>query len=320
MFAVRGILISFSIFALFYCALSLLVCSLWRRVWRCAPTFRQRLCADVLFSVRMAPLVVASGITLILAVPSFLLLEPHAGTESLGILPMALGACGIGLTIAGLWKAATAWMRASRMLAEWSREATFVCSSPVYAKQSVFVMRTSNSAPPLTAAGVLRPTVWLSRAAEFVLTERELKSALQHEAVHVRRRDNLRKLLMRLAAFPGMARLENAWRETTEMAADDEAVASASEALDLAAAVIKLSRLASLQPAGELTSALVHSPAEAVNARVERLIAWNERSTPASRLSSRSAFCIAIAAVVSLALTYSYLLVRVHAATEWLVR
>jgi len=44
------------------------------------------------------------------------------------------------------------------------------------------------------------------------------------------------------------------------MAADDAAVSNASEALDLAAAVIKLSRLAPLLAAGELTTALVHSP------------------------------------------------------------
>jgi hypothetical protein len=105
------------------------------------------------------------------------------------------------------------------------------------------------------------------------------------------------------------------------MAADDAAVSSASEALDLAAAVIKLSRLAPLQAPAELTTALVHSPAESVNARVERLIAWTERrSIPANGYSLRYALCTAIAVVGTLAVTYSELLVRVHAASEWLVR
>jgi beta-lactamase regulating signal transducer with metallopeptidase domain len=163
--------------------------------------------------------------------------------------------------------------------------------------------------------------VWLSRAAEFVLTERELQSALRHEVVHVRRRDNLRKLILRLVAFPRMAELESAWREATEMAADDAAVSSASEALDLAAAVIKLSRLAPLEAPVELTMALVHSPAECVNARVERLIGWRERrQSPAPGYSLGYALCAAAAVVVTMAVTYSELLVRVHAATEWLVR
>jgi hypothetical protein len=136
----------------------------------------------------------------------------------------------------------------------------------------------------------------------------------------VLRRDNLRKLLMRAVAFPGMSGLEKAWRETAEMAADDAAVASASEALDLASAVIKLSRLASLQPPGELSTALVHSPAESVNARVERLVAWKERPQQEGGLSRSYAFCAAAVAVATLAATYGALLIRMHAATEWLVR
>ncbi|MGC2610931.1 MAG: hypothetical protein WA320_12715, partial [Candidatus Sulfotelmatobacter sp.] len=182
-------------------------------------------------------------------------------------------------------------------------------------------VRVSAAAPPLTAAGILRPSVWLSQAAELVLSEREFESALRHEITHVRRRDNLRKLILRLVAFPGMAELERAWREATEMAADDAAVSSAMEALDLAAALIKLSRLAPLEPPAELTTALVHSPAGAVNARVERLIAWTEpRQDPAPGYSLLYPLCTATAAVVTLAITYSHLLVRVHAATEWLVR
>lgn len=186
---------------------------------------------------------------------------------------------------------------------------------------SVSVLWISAAAPPLTAAGILRPSVWLSRAAELVLTERELRSALRHEVVHLRRRDNLRKLILRLVAFPGMAELESAWREATEMAADDAAVSSASEALDLAAAVIKLSRLAPLSLPAELATALVHSPAESVNARVQRLIAWTEhRQSLAPRHSLGYALCAAVAVMSTLAVTYSELLVRVHAATEWLVR
>jgi hypothetical protein len=105
------------------------------------------------------------------------------------------------------------------------------------------------------------------------------------------------------------------------MAADDGAVSSASEALDLAAAVIKLSRLAPLKPAAELTTALVHSPAESVNARVERLLAWTEpRQSAAREYSWAYVLTTAAAVVVTLGLTYSELLVRVHAATEWLVR
>jgi beta-lactamase regulating signal transducer with metallopeptidase domain len=321
MFALRGIAVSFSIFVLFYSALSLVVCSVSRRVLLYGERYSARRCADLLFTLRVSPLVVATGVTLALAVPSFVLLEPRTVIEPMGAVPLALGLSGIAVVLAGMWKAASALLRASRTVARWSRQARVIAIRPTDSRNPISVLRISAAAPPLTAAGILWPSVWLSRAAEFVLTERELQSALRHEVVHVRRRDNLRKLIMRLVAFPGMAELESAWREATEMAADDAAVSSASEALDLAAAVIKLSRLAPLQAPAELTTALVHSPAESVNARVERLIAWTERrSIPANGYSLRYALCTAIAVVGTLAVTYSELLVRVHAASEWLVR
>ena len=321
MYAVRGLAVSFSIFVALYSVLSVGVCCLWRSVWLSGQQYPARRFADLLFALRMMPFAVAAGITLALAVPSFLLLEPRAVNEPMGAVPLALGLCGMAVMLAGVWNAAAALQRASRTVARWSSEAGVIGSIPVDSEVSVPVLRVSGAAPPLTAAGILRPGVWLSRAAEFVLTERELQSALRHEVVHVQRRDNLRKLILCLVAFPGMAELESAWREATEMAADDAAVSSASEALDLAAAVIKLSRLGPLEAPAELTTALVHSPAESLNARVERLIAWTEqRQSPAPGYSLGFALCAAAAIAATLALTYGELLVRVHTATEWLVR
>ncbi len=321
MFAVRGIAVSFSIFGMLYCALSLAVCAVWRRVGLGCQRLPPRRRADVFFTLRATPFALATGSTLVLAVPSFLLLEPRAVNEPMGAMPVALGVCGMALVLAGLWNGVAALLQASRTVARWSREAHVIGLKDVDSRASIPVLRVSGVAPPLTAAGILRPSVWLSQAAEFVLSERELESALRHEVVHVRRRDNLRKLILRLVAFPGMAELESAWREATEMAADDAAVGSASEALDLAAAVIKLSRLAPLEAPAELTTALVHSPAESLNARVERLMAWTERKQKTSSVYSWVfMMCAAVAVMLTLALTYSELLVRVHAATEWLVR
>ena len=321
MFALRGIAVSFSIFILLYSALSLAVCGVWRNLRLGTQRHSARRCADLLFILRTIPLLVATAATFALAVPSFLLLEPRAVNEPIGVLPVILGLCGMGTLLAGIWKAAAALLRASRTVARWSSDTGVIGVGRVHSMDSISVLRISGAAPPLTAAGILRPTVWLSRAAEFVLTERELQSALRHEVVHVRRRDNFRKLILRLVVFPGMAELESAWREATEMAADDAAVSSASEALDLAAAVIKLSRLAPLEAPAELTTALVNSPAESVNARVERLIAWTEPRHSTAKKYSLGYPLFAVAAVmVTLVVTYTELLIRVHAATEWLVR
>jgi beta-lactamase regulating signal transducer with metallopeptidase domain len=320
MFAMRGIAVSFSIFVILYGALSLAVCGVWRRVWLAGQGYSARRRANLLFALRLLPFVVAAGLTFVLAVPSFLLFEPRGVNEPMGAVPVLLGLCGMAILLAGMWKGAAALLQASRTVAGWSSKARVMSSAGINSSSSVLV-RVSAIAPPLTAAGILRPSVWLSQAAEFVLSEREFETALRHEVTHIRSRDNLRKLILRLVAFPGMAELDRAWREATEMAADDAAVSSAAEALDLAAALIKLSRLAPLEAPAELTTALVHSPAESVNARVERLIAWTElQQSPAPGHSLVYPLCTAVAVAVTLAVTYSQLLVRVHAATEWLVR
>jgi Zn-dependent protease with chaperone function len=319
MFAERGIAVSLSIFVILYSTLSVAVCCVWRRVWLYGQRCSGSRSADMLFALRMAPLVIAIGVTLALAVPSFLVLEPRSVDEPMSAVPIGLACCGLAMMLTGLGKAATALVRASRTVARWSSEARVIESSAP-GSPSVPVLRISAVAPPLTAAGILRPRVWLSGAAEFVLSPRELQCALRHEVVHVRRRDNLRKLALRLTVFPGMAELERAWREATEMGADDAAVSSASEALDLAAALIKLSRITPLEPPAELTTALVHSPAASVNARVERLIAWSEQRTVAPGYSRWYALGAVIAVVVTFALSYSRLLVQMHEVTERLVR
>jgi hypothetical protein len=321
MFAARGAVVCFSVFFILYSGLSLAVCLGWRRVWHFGRRRSAQRCADLLFALRIIPLVVAVALTLLLAVPSFLLLEPRAVQEPMGIMPLSLGFCGLVLILVGGGNAITALIRASRTVARWSSEARVIGYSPAGPGKVLSVLRTPAPAPALTAAGILRPTVWLSGAAEFVLTDRELNGALRHEVAHVRRRDNLRKLLLQLVAVPGMAQWEDAWREATEMAADDAAVSNASEALDLAAAVIKLSRLPLLEVPAELTTALLHGSAGSVNARVERLLAWTQpRQSPANRYSSVYALGATAAMIAAMAVSYSELLVQVHAATEWLVR
>jgi len=315
-FAARGIAVSFSVFVLVYSGLSLAVGCSWRRLWLLCQRYPVERAADLLFALRVFPLVGAAVVTVAFTVPSFVLLEPRSINEPIGVIPLVLGICGCLLAGFGAVNAGLSAARASRRIAEWMSE-----SIPADASGPVPVLRTSQVIPPLTTAGIVRPKVLVSGTAEFILTKRELQTALRHELAHVRRRDNLKKLVLRLVAFPGMAGLENAWLDATEMAADDAAVSSSGEALDLAAALIKLSRFAQLEPSTEIMMALVHSPAASVNARVERLIDWSEeRRTPAQQYSAWYALCAGGVAVAAFGVTYSALLVRVHTATEWLVR
>ena len=321
MFAARGLAVSFSVFVMVYCVLSLAVSFGWRALWQRRQRFSVRRVADLLFALRMLPLVAAAAVTAAFTVPSFLLLEPRSINEPLSPILMALGLCGVVLGVVGVVNAGVALHRASRMISTWMRAA-----QPIESPTLVPMLRISSAVadlvvPPMTAVGIAHPKVLLSGTAESMLTADELHAALNHELAHVRRRDNLKKLLLRFVAFPAMSGIEAAWLEATEMASDDAAVSNAGEALDLASALIKLSRLAPVEPPVDLTAALVHSPAAIMNARVERLIAWNsDRLAASQRFSVGYGLAAALSTVAVFALTYSHLLARVHTATEWLVR
>ena len=328
MFAARGIAVSCSVFFLVYAVLSLALCWMWRGI--STSSYMRKLparhCADLLFALRLFPFAAAIVVTAAFTVPSFLLLEPRTIEEPLSGLPLALGLCGIGLAVFGAANAVAALIRASRIITQWMSRAKAI-QSPL----PVPVLRIARFAPALTAAGILRPRVLLSDAAQSVLSENELRTALQHEVAHVRRRDNLKKLLLRFVAFPRMKGLETAWLESTEMAADHAAVSSLSEALDLAATLIKLSKINSSGErraediSGELMTAFVHGSAALIGARVERLIHWREEHSNPREKSSRwsgaeAALAMAITMTVTVAITYSHLLAQVHTATEWLIR
>lgn len=320
MFAARGIAVTLSVFLIVYCVVSLAVCLCWRAGQLHSRRYPVRRIADLLFAMRMFPLVTAAVITAAFTVPSFLLLEPRAIDEPLGYTPLVLGIGGALLGILGIANAGIALRSAAHRISRWTSAA-----QPVGSWGAVPVIRISPvsaiTIPAMTTAGILRPRVLLSGAAESLLTASELQAALNHEVAHVRRRDNLKKLLLRLVAFPGMRNLEGTWLEATEMAADDAAVSNACEALDLAEALIKLSRLTPPEPSAVLTAALIHSPTSVMNARIERLIAWSdERLVPLPRFSPRYGLGAALATVAVFATTYSQLLASVHTATEWLVR
>ena len=313
MFALRGLAVSFSVFVVVYSLMSVAISLTWNKVKELSEWQRASDLADVLFALRLLPFSAAVLVTVLFAIPSFLLLEPHNIVEPLGGFSLALGICGLAVASLGVANVLVALRSASRTISAWVG-----CAEPVLCPSPVPVLRAVKGAPPMTAVGIVRSRILLSGKAELLLNRSEFQSALKHEIAHVRRRDNLRKLLFRFVVFPFMNGLETAWLNATEMAADDSAVSNPAEALDLAAALIKLSRLGSIESSAMLNMSLVHSPVSLVNERVERLIHWTSQLQSAPRhpqywVGAGSAFVV-------LALSYGHLLVAVHAATEWIVR
>ncbi len=314
MFALRGLAISLSVFVTIYCGLSLIVCITWRRLQLLAKGVTIERLAGALFFLRMFPLAAALSVTGVLAVPSFLLLEPHAIVEPIGGPSLFLALCGVAVVVLGVGNVLIGIGRTSRTISGWLIGAQALQSSPFP------VLRTPHGTPPMTVVGIVHPRILISSVAESMLDAAELRSALNHEMAHVRRRDNLKKLLLRFVVFPGMCELESAWLEAAEMAADDTAVSNPAEALDLAAALIKMCRLGCLEPSAELSMALLHSPAAVMNGRVERLIHWSDQPHAEAEHLRPFVLGAGVTLLVALGLSYSHLLTGIHVITEWLVR
>jgi beta-lactamase regulating signal transducer with metallopeptidase domain len=315
MFAIRGVALSISVFVIVSCGMSLAVMCTWQRFDRRLEHLPAQRLANLLFALRIFPLLLALLITAAFAIPSFLLLEPRSIIEPLGDVPLALALIGSFLVLYGFSNAVSAMRRASRTVAAWEHSAEAVATDLPFP-----VLRMRPRVPALTAAGILRPRILLSGSAEFVLNGNELRNALNHELAHIRRRDNLKKLLLRFVAFPGMHKLDAAWVEISEMAADDAAVSSTADALDLAAALIKLSNIKGSEPSPDLTAALVHGNTKSINTRVERLISWSEQPHSSADFDRKTILAFVVSAAAVLVITYGSLLMDVHKATEWLVR
>ena len=132
MFAARGIAVSFSVFVMVYCVLSLAVCLAWRRCWLLQPEPSGAPRADLLFALRMFPLVSAAVITAAFTVPSFLSAGAADHRRAYGRNSLVLGICGALLGIFGVVNAVMALRRTSRTISAWTtRSATGASRSPV---------------------------------------------------------------------------------------------------------------------------------------------------------------------------------------------
>ena len=313
MFALRGIAVSLTFFVLLYGLLSALVAVAWRSLrWLHA---REKSLADLLFVLRILPVAASVVITFVFVVPSFQLLEPRSIDEGMGAMPLALGVCALLLIACGCYRVITAQAKTSRVVASWLEGARPLNGD---AAAETVTFRSRREAPPLTLVGVRKQRVLVSESTVALLSHDELHIALKHEFAHLQSRDNLKKLVFRFCPFPGMAKLENAWSEAAELAADDAAVTSLDDAVDLAAALVKLSRLVPVEPAPVCTVGFVTG---SISARVARLLAWDEagKAQP-TRVRPWYVVPPVLAVLLCVLATYGPALALTHEVTEWLVR
>ena len=162
--------------------------------------------------------------------------------------------------------------------------------------------------------GIRVSRILISQSTHRILSDAELLVAVRHEAQHLRARDNLKKAIFNCLAFPGVAGLEAAWQEAAELSADNAAVSSRSEALDLAAALIKLSHHSSHLTMPVFAIGLINDR-ETTTKRVEHLLEWKEARKVASG-RWRYAVLAACATSVAVAMKLGPVLILFHSITE----
>jgi Zn-dependent protease with chaperone function len=323
-FAARGFLVSLAFFAMVYCPLSMLVVLAWRSMNRIGR--KSRFGSDIvssanfLFRLRIFSFTVATVVAVFFTFPSFWLMERASLDEDAGTFILA--ACSLLILGAGLARGLRAQARTTRAVTQWSLAARGMAATSMGATSTgsgtvTPTLSASNGAPALILVGIRRPSVMISDMAALVLSDRELQVAVRHELGHKRSSDNLKKVLISATPFPGMSSLENAWRESAELAADDAAVANRQDALDLAAALIKLSRSSKQWSEPALASGLV-SGSSSISLRVQRLLEWR---TAGRRLQRTWPWTLLVLStiIVAIASNYGATLALTHRLTEILV-
>jgi hypothetical protein len=308
-FAARGILVSLAFFAVVYCLVSLLVVLAWegirrmgRKPWSSS--------ANLLFGLRILPFAISLGVSVFVTFPSFWLMERTSLDEDTGTF--VLGLCSLLILGAGLVRVLLAEARTTRAVTQWRLSASSREGGAINP-----TIKASDGAPPLILVGIRRPNVMVSDMAATVLSDDELLAAVRHELGHIRSWDNLKKAAISATPFPGMSSLERAWREAAELAADDSAVTNRQEALDLAAALIKLSRFSQQWTEPSLAAGLV-TGSSSIGVRLERLIEWRVSSRRLQRTWPWTILVLStmIAGIVG---NYGAALVVTHRLTELLV-
>jgi Zn-dependent protease with chaperone function len=295
-----------------------------------APLFRRAASgdwsADALLALRYAPTLAALLVTGGVFVPAWLRLEPRESGERVGAALLALAALAVAMIGAGALRGARALLATRRLRARWAAGAETIAVPGA----SCAAFAVDDEFPLAALAGILRPRLLLARRLFFLCTPDEMAAIVAHEESHLRRRDNLKRLLF--ASCPDLlgggriaAGLEAAWEAASDRAADDDAVRAGWRA-PLTAALVKVGIAAASAPFPTATGFSARSQVStlardgAIAARVRRLIDDERERATAVPAWRWGLFC-GLGAVLLVALDRNVVvLFELHAVTETIVR
>ena len=310
---VRGAILSLGFFALVYLTMSAMVALGVRFVGARFLNAQGARSTRQLYLLRLLPLGAALAALLALVIPSFIAHEPAHSAEVIGLPSIALAMVGAGILILGLARVLKAWRQSARFVA-----ACEAASERLMTPGGEAALQVSAEAANLLLVGILRPRLFISSRATALLDSQELEAAMQHEISHGRHYDNLKKLLLQLCAFPGMAAIEREWLRRAEIEADDSAVKNPQEALALASALIKVAGEHSTSPVPALAMNLLPEAGAPLKERVDRLLGWSPKI--AQRRSHFAHYLGATVILLLLVVAHQPTLLRVHELTELLLR
>jgi Zn-dependent protease with chaperone function len=281
--------------------------------------------ARLLFTLRVMPPALAALLVLALVLPAYVLKEPAHTSETVGLKLLLLAAASAAGVLFALRRVAATWLATRRLSREWVGR-----GEPVEVRgASVPVYRIRHRFPVVAVVGALRPRLFVAAQVFEALGEGELASALAHERRHVEARDNLKRALLQagqdaLPFFPFGRALARAWRRESELAADEYAASRGpAAALDLASAIVKISRL---MPEGERPvlpagAHLLGADEDGLSRRVLHLLrlASTDRracAAPTARSLPAQALWLGLSAAFLFAVTRPEVLNATHAAIE----
>jgi Zn-dependent protease with chaperone function len=231
--------------------------------------------ARLIFALRVFPSIIAAVCVGALILPAYVAHEPRRSVEPVGLNLGVLTVISAAGLLLALWRGVAAWIATRSLVKDWS-----LLAEPLRFDQvRIPAYRLRHQFPVIAIVGAIRPKLFIADHLFQSLTREEMAAAIAHEGGHLAARDNLKRAALRacrdaLAIFPCGAKLDRAWAEASEAAADEYAArGERAVALDLASALIKIARLVPegvkpTMPAGAL---LIGDGADGISQRVRRL-------------------------------------------------
>lgn len=329
MYALLGISILLAALLTINAFATLLAAALWRLVAGRAQRLAAETRAQVIFALRVFPMIGAIACVLALLAPSYILHEPAVTNETVSTkLAVLAFVSAIGLGFA-LWRGFAAWRATRLLIADWLRNAQPLQLEGV--QVPAYLIR--HQFPVVAIVGAFKPRLFIASQIFDTLSEEEIAAAVAHEGGHLATFDNFKRATLRacrdaLTIVPCGRSLDRAWAEAAEAAADEYAArGGAIVALDLASALVKIARIVPplAKPTMPAIAFLVGEDASGVNWRVRRLtqLASPDGALPARRiLASPLFFWLGLCAflfAIALVASHPNTLLVMHGAIERIV-